>query len=321
MRLILTASLVGFLALAGPQGPGAGAADGLVPGTRVLLDAHNSYPYDGQWANRIDRALATGLPLAIEQDLVWYTDPSTGVSRSILSHGEPFTGREPSMREYFFERVRPLVEAALKQGPSADWPLITLNLDFKTDEPAHHQAVWELLGEYESWLCTAPRSADGSIQPLRRGPILVLTGEQDAQEVDFHDRVAPGTPLRLFGAVHAVSPGRPGPKTNYRRWWNNPWRVVEAEGQPKSGAWTDADQTQLAQTVRAAHEAGLWIRFYTLNGYDPSLAVAGVTASYNFGSEAAARLRWDAVIEAGVDYVATDQYEFFARELHATPRR
>jgi hypothetical protein len=304
------------LAITALAAPDARRADALEPGTRVLLDAHNSYPYDGQWAERIDRALATGLPVAIEQDLVWYTDPATGVPRSILAHGEPFTGREPSMREYFFERIRPLVEDALRRGDRADWPLITLNLDFKTDEPAHHQAVWDLLGEYESWLCTAVRSADGAVQPMRVGPVLVLTGEQDSQEVDFHDRVPAGTALRLFGAVHATTPGRPAPKTNYRRWWNNPWRVVEPEGQPKSGPWTREDRGRLVSAVKAAHRAGLWIRFYTLNGYDPSLAVSGVTASYNFGSEAAARERWRAVIDAGVDYVATDQYEFFARELH-----
>jgi hypothetical protein len=43
------------------------------PGTRVLLDAHNCYPYNGRWADRIDRALSTGTPLAVEQDLVWFS--------------------------------------------------------------------------------------------------------------------------------------------------------------------------------------------------------------------------------------------------------
>ena len=51
-------------------------ADALTPGTRVLLDAHNCYPYDGQWPERIERALGTGLPLAIEQDLAWSVDPT-----------------------------------------------------------------------------------------------------------------------------------------------------------------------------------------------------------------------------------------------------
>ena len=49
------------------------------------------------------------------------------------------------MEHYFFDRVRPIVERALKEGNRGDWPLITLNLDFKTEEPAHLQAVWELL--------------------------------------------------------------------------------------------------------------------------------------------------------------------------------
>jgi hypothetical protein len=298
-------------------GPRLGAgADALTPGTRVLLDAHNAYPYDGKWADRIDRALATGLPLAIEQDLVWYTDPKTGVARSIVAHGEPFTGTEPTLRDYFFERIRPLVEAALQRGSTADWPIVTLNLDFKSDEPAHHQAIWDLLGDYESWLCTAVRSADGTVQPMQVGPVLVLTGDQDAQQVDFHDHVPVGETLRLFGAVHALESGMPMAKTNYRRWWNNPWKVVEPEGQPTAGAWTAADAARLTTAVTSAHDAGLWIRFYTLNGHAPEDAAGGWSAGYNFGSEAAARERWRAAIAAGVDFVATDQYELFARVLH-----
>ena len=31
-----------------------------------LLDAHNCYPYEGRWTDRIDRALAVGFPVAIE---------------------------------------------------------------------------------------------------------------------------------------------------------------------------------------------------------------------------------------------------------------
>ena len=38
----------------------------------------------------------------------------------------------------------------------------------------------------------------------------------------------------------------------------------------------------------------------------------GWTKSYNFGSLAQARLRWQAAIDAGVDFIATDQYEAFA---------
>src|SRR5579872_5777422 len=64
------------------------AAAAFEPGTRVLLDAHNCYPYNGRWADRIDRALSTGTPLAIEQDLVWFRDPVTGQGRSLVAHDE-----------------------------------------------------------------------------------------------------------------------------------------------------------------------------------------------------------------------------------------
>src|SRR3954451_16278969 len=204
MRLLVT-SLLTWCILGAPAGA---RFDALVTGTRVLLDAHNSYPENGRWADRIDRALGTGLPLAIEQDLIWYRDPATGEGRSVVSHGQPFTGREPGMREYFFERIRPIVEKALQENRRDDWPIITLNLDFKSDEPEHHAAVWKLLGDYETWLCTAKKRAaggsGGEVQPMRLAPVLVLTGEQDSQQQDFYDAVPQDGTLRLFGAVHRM---------------------------------------------------------------------------------------------------------------------
>lgn len=316
-RLLILSLLLGL----GTSVRGGAATDALAPGTRVLLDAHNCYPYDGRWPERIERALAIGLPLAIEQDLAWFVDPRTGVGRSAVTHGAPFTGAEPSMREYFFERIRPLIEGALRDNRRETWPVVTLNLDFKTDELEHHEAVWALLGEYEAWLTTAPRGASAAdVQPLTPGPLLVLTGEQDEQERDFHDRVPIGGKLRLFGAVHRTGPAASLTKTNYRRWSNNPWSVVEPEGQRKAGAWGREDAARLDTTVRAAHDAGLWIRFYTLNGLDPADESGGWSPSYNFGSLDAARERWRAVIRAGVDFVAIDQYEEFARVLKSPAR-
>ncbi len=276
------------------------------PGARVLLDAHNCYPYDGRWADRIDRALSTGTPLAIEQDLVWFD------GRSLVAHEHP-TGREPTMREYFFERIRPLVESALREQRRETWPIVTLNLDFKSEEPEHLAAVWRLLAEYRGWLTRARRVDDiGDVQPLTVGPVLVLTGESDAQRRAFHDVVPVGESLLAFGAVHAG-----GRRTNYHRWSNNPWRVVEPAGQSHAGAWTPAAEARLRALVRAAHDAGLWIRFYTLNGHDPADESGGWSPGYNFGSEAAARDRWRAAIRAGADFIAVDQYELFAATLRA----
>jgi hypothetical protein len=72
--------------------------------------------------------------------------------------------------------------------------------------------------------------------------------------------------------------------------------------------------------VRTAHDGGLWIRFYTLNGHDPADVSGGWSASYNFGSLGAARERWRAAIMAGVDFVAVDQYEEFAKTLRSESR-
>ena len=82
---------------------------------RPVPDAHNCYPYEGKWADRIDRALKAGFPVSIEQDLAWYVDPATGEGRVVVSHTPKTTGSEPTLRNYFFERVRPIVEKALAE--------------------------------------------------------------------------------------------------------------------------------------------------------------------------------------------------------------
>ena len=289
---------------------------------RVVLDAHNCYPYDGKYLDRIEVALKTGTPLAIEQDLAWYVDPSTGVGRSVLSHAEKAVGNEPAMREYFFERIRPIVEKALKDNRRNRWPLVTLNLDLKTDEPDHHRAVLKLLGEYQSWLTSAPRTADPlAVAPLDWKPVLVLTGASAVQEKTFHEAVPVGGRILLFGAgavtsrdaqvaVEALMPNR---ATNYRRWLNAPWSIVELGGQSRAGEWTAADDVRLRAIVARARQLGYWMRLYTLNGHDAAEGAAGGWfAGYNFGSRQAAELRWKASVAAGVDYVATDQYEAFA---------
>jgi glycerophosphoryl diester phosphodiesterase len=292
------------------------------------MDAHNCYPYDGWWSDRIDRALSAGRPLAIEQDLAWYTDPKTGRSWSVVAHGAPFSGQEPTMEHYFFDRVRPIVEKALKEGDHGNWPLITLNLDVKDNNPQHIEAVWKLLEKYQGWLTTARKSANpAEVTPLTVRPILVLTGEQDAQEKIFYDKVPVGGKLLLFGAVHShdanpMAPPSvidPEPASNYRRWWNNPWRVVEKGGQNHAGAWTGADDAHLSALVKHAHENHLWIRFYTLDGETvPQESCGGWFHGYNFGSPAAAEVRWRAAQQAGVDYIASDQYEKLAAFLRRT---
>jgi hypothetical protein len=327
MKTSLVRAVVCALFICAPAGSPAGAAGqttAIAPGTRVMLDAHNAYPYNGKFTDRLERALATGLPVAIEQDLVWLPATGTTPARSVVSHGAPFDGTEPSLKQFFFERIRPIVESALRDRNTAQWPLITLNLDLKTNEPEHHQALWALLGEYEAWLTTAVRTADGrTAAPLDVKPVLVLTGSADAQEQAFHTQVPVGQKLRLFGAVQLPPAPTNGPAlapiifskaTNYRRWWNAPWSVVEAGGQRQAGEWTAADAERLKTLITGAHAAGLWVRMWTLNGSDDATRTTnGWSAGYNFGSLEAARVRWQAAIDARVDFVATDQYELFGK--------
>jgi len=311
------------------------------PGARVLLDAHNCYPDGDNFADRIERALATGIPVAIEQDLVWRPADGGTPAHSIVSHGEPFTGREPTLRQHFFERIRPIVERALRENDRPTWPVITLNLDFKDVEPQHLAEIWGLMKEYDAWLTTAPRTATpDQPAPLDVKPVLVLTGDHPEQQVAFHDRVPVGDKLRLFGAIllrpeewakaklgadakpealraafYAALPDMPLPRaTNYRRWWNNAWWVIEGAGQPEAGAWTAAEDARLKALVAKAHAQGLWVRYYTLNGH-PADEARGWTKSYNFGSLDAVQTRWRAMQDAKVDFVATDQYEDFAKAL------
>ncbi len=102
----------------------------------------------------------------------------------------------------------------------------------------------------------------------------------------------------------------PSGVTNYRRWTNFPWAVIELGGQATAGDWTPGDRARLDALVGRAHGLGLWVRFYTLNGHAPN--AQGWSDGYNFGSLEAVQPRWRAAIEAGVNFIATDQYEDFA---------
>jgi hypothetical protein len=110
----------------------------------------------------------------------------------------------------------------------------------------------------------------------------------------------------------------PTTATNYRRWVNFAWGAVEEGGPSRAGDWTREDQDRLDSVVSYAHRQGLFVRFWTLNGHRASDS-RGWTASYNFGSSEAVRLRWRAARQIGVDLIATDQYEELAAELRSRP--
>lgn len=313
------------------------------PGVRVMLDAHNCYPYHGLFADRIDRALTVPPPVAIEQDLVWFVDPATGEGRSIVSHGKPLAGTEPTLRDHFFEKLRPRIEASraarAASAPALPGPDYVLNIDFKDDGEAHVREIAALFREYADWISRATKpenpAPDAPPPPIEYREILILVGASAMQERVFEGEVPAGEPVLAFGQARTRSPAPPAgsaearatfastvdpalvlvdPPTNFRRWWNNSWHIVEAGGAARAGEWTPEDEARLGAVVARARELGYWIRFYTLDGHAKDEG-RGWGASYNFGSPEAVRERWNAAIRLGVDFVATDQYEAFADAL------
>ncbi len=295
---------------------------------RPVLDAHNCYPYKGKYGDRLERALSTGFPVAVEQDIAWAVDPVTHHGRPVVSHTPKTTGNEPTLRDYFFERIRPIIEKALAENDRARWPLVILHFDFKSLEPKLLRAVWDELGEYQEWITTAPQTPDPhQLAPLDAKPLLVLTEDADEQEKAFFRGIPAGARLRVFGSAHTAPIAARSKQqlihlaatlppeqllaerpTNYRRWWNNSWFEVEEGGQNRAGDWTAADARRLHALVDHAHSLGFWIRFYTLDGFAPA-ENRGWDSGYNFGSREAVTARWKAALESGVNLVATDQYE------------
>ena len=310
----------------------------LRPGAGTRLHAHNCYPQSGRWPDRLDRALSTpSRPVAIEQDLVWRAGSAGG--QSVVAHDAELAAAAPTLEEHFFVPMAAVLDRALEEGHTDRWPIVILHLDVKTNEPAHHRAIAALLEKYQRWLTTTERVSDDTrVMPLMPGPLLALTESGSGQEEEFHLRVPVGSRLRIFGTVPsspvATSQTReeheaalvrtsvgeliPHGATNYRRWSNLSWAVVEEGGPSGAGEWTRSDDARLRAIVARAHGIGLWIRFYALNGH-PAAQHSGWSPSYNFGSAAAARERWQAAIAAGVDFVATDQYEDFAAMLARSP--
>jgi hypothetical protein len=329
--------LLGLLA-AQPQG-----GTWFAPGKRTTMLAHNPFPSDGKWTDRLDRALGAGTPSVIEIDLVWRKDPKTGEFRSFVPFSRKLTGDEPDISRYFFPKVRPIVEKALKSGDRRNWPLVVLFLDIKDTQPEHLEVIWKQLGEYESWLTTAVKTADPARQsPLELKPMMVVVNDKPGSndEEVFFNRVPVGGKLRIFGGAPtfaqdpaAVKAGQPrldpstiapekyflAPAGNFRRWVVRPWDVIEKGGVAKSEDWTPAEEQRLKAIVGEAHKSGYLFGFYHLNGHAPDAGQGWEDAS-NFGSVEKGKLRWNACIKAGADFISTDQYEDVAELIRRTPR-
>ena len=104
--------------------------------------------------------------------------------------------------------------------------------------------------------------------------------------------------------------------SNYRRWWGCPWNMVESGSKDAVGEWNQEKQARLNAIVKYAHSMGYLVSVWNLDGIAPEACKQnGWGAKYNFGSLEVAKIRWNAAVKAGVDFIGTDQYEDAAKVL------
>jgi len=305
------------------------------PGSRTLMLAHNAYPDHGKFAERIDQALATGHPVVVEQDLSWID------GKSLMIHGaKNASGDDPTLETYFFPKVKPIIEKALKEGNKGNWPLITLYLDIKNDPPQHLAAIAKLLDNYDEWLTTAVKTDDISkVSPLKVRPMLVLLEDKQDdinKQLFFYDQVPVGGKIRAFGSAPKLDPN-PGRKLakdlatdnqflanpddliiakadNYHRWIGLDWAFIEKGGETKAGEWTAENDARLKAFIDYGHKMGYLVGVYCLDGYTAEQN-QGWDKDYNLGSHDAAITRCKAARAAKADFISTDHYEELANML------
>ena len=217
------------------------------------------------------------------------------------------TGTEPLLRDYFFERVRPIVEKALAENDRSHWPLIVLHFDFKDNQAPLLHAVWDVLGEYQGWITTAVKTrrpapsgalrteaaagADGRFRRAGRGLLqrssggceaaALRLGPHEGHSVGAESAARPSARDPAAGGA-AAGPAHELPamveQLMVRGGRRRTARRPAIGRRPTTGA--------CSALVDHAHKLGYWIRFYTLDGFRAG-EDRGWGDGYNFGSRAA----------------------------------
>jgi hypothetical protein len=272
----------------------------------------------------------------VEEDLSWIE------GKSLLIHGaKNLGGDDPTLDSYFFPKVKPLMEKAMKEGNRGNWPIVILYLDIKNDPVEHLEAISKTLAQYDAWITTAVKPADNAVQaPLDVKPMMVLVEDKqkDIKQDFFYDRVPVGGKIKVFGSVTKFGP-TPDMKLSkaegvdymytlsaehvitekantYRRWLGADWAVIEKGGETKAGEWTKDSDARLRKFVDYGHKMGYLVSFYCLDGYTEA-ENQGWDKDYNFGSKKAVRPRWKAAIRANADFISTDHYEELSKMIAA----
>ncbi len=309
------------------------------PGTRTLVLSHNAYPDHGKFTDRLDRAIAAGVPFATEQDLAWVD------GKSLMVHGaKNVSSDDPTLDSYFIPRVKPLIEKALQSGNQGNWPIVTLYLDIKNDPPEHLEAISHWLDKYDSWITTAVKTADISKQsPLDLKPMMVLVEDKqnDIKQEYFYDKVPVGGKIRVFGSVtkfdenpkklpreqkaeavaflSTLDPEQlvPHKADNYHRWFGTSWAFIEKGGETGAGEWNSTSEARLKKFVDYGHRLGYFVGVYCLDGFTEA-ENQGWDKDYNFGSHEKVMPRWQAAARSHADFISTDQMEDVSKIIKAS---
>lgn len=271
------------------------------------VSAHNCYPLDGRGNARLVEALKLGID-NIEIDLGW----DEAGKRLIVGHDDK--PRPEATYPEFEAYLVPALEAHW-QSPRADKAPTVLTIDWKTSQPAAVRHVKEFLDHHPDWFSTAPK-AEKSPLTVRRLTVC-FTGSDAAKDL-YDSMIEPGGTYRAFrdsvftaNAYHAdVKSYALHPASAYHRFLTFHWANIERGGPPTAGDFTAEEAARLKALMAHAHQQGYRVRFYCLDG---RLTIAGL--GYHFVDLDAAIIRWRAAAEAGVDWVATDDYAEIVQAL------
>lgn len=253
-----------------------------------LYNAHNCYPEKGQYWDRLERARRAGLR-AVEIDLTW----SPERRRTVISHDKTPSGGEPTLEEYFWKPV----EAELRRLPRGrpGWLLL---IDFKVDHPGVVEEVYRGLERRQRLLTRFGEKVD-------YGPLTVLLTGDNAAIAAFEKRNrGHGSYLAMGNREPAgreyednVAAYFPAEATPFYRVFNFEWAHIEpSPGARRTEPLSEAALARLGKLAELAHQKGYWLRTWTLN-------------ASTFGGREGLRERWQAAREAGVEMIATDEYE------------
>ncbi len=255
-------------------------------------NAHNCYPERGQYYDRLDRARRSGLR-AVEIDVTW----SEKRRATVISHEKEPAGGEPTLAEYFWQPMLPELQRLPRGSPGG-----LLLIDFKTAHPGPVEELYRDLERRRELLTLFGKSID-------YGPLTVLlTGDPGAIAAfeKLHPRSGPYLAMgnrqpSFAGFQEDLQTYFPDDATEFYRVYNFEWAHIEPDAAlRRSGPLPETARRRLQAFADLAHRKGYWLRTWTLN-------------AATFGGREGLLERWDAAGAAGVEMIATDEYELAGR--------